>query len=260
MEIQMFKHTIVRTPCAGICDGITSAPELGQPIYEKALEQHEKYIEALKATGVDVKVLPALDDYPDSCFVEDVAVLSEKCAIITNPGAASRKGETEFIIPAIKEFYSEDQIGYIKEPGTLEGGDVMKVGDCFYVGLSARTNEEGIKQFADFFESYGYTVKAVPLTEVLHLKTGVNYIENGKMLVSGEFIDKPDFADFEKIIIPDDEAYGANCIWMNDTVIVPLGYPNVQKAVEDAGYKVILVNTSEFRKIDGGLSCLSLRF
>lgn len=256
----MFKHTIVRTPCSKICDGISSDPELGKPIYELALEQHEKYIEALKATGVDVKVLPPLEDYPDSCFVEDVAVLAEKCAIITNPGAGARNGETEFIIPAIKEYYSDDQIGYIKAPGTLEGGDVMKVGDTFYVGVSARTNEEGIKQFTEFFGKYGYEVKAVPLTEVLHLKTGVNYIENNKMLVSGEFIDKEDFASYEKIIVPDKEAYGANCIWMNGTVIVPAGYETVQKAVEDAGYDVIVVDTSEFRKIDGGLSCLSLRF
>jgi dimethylargininase len=136
----------------------------------------------------------------------------------------------------------------------------MKAGDTFYVGVSARTNEEGIRQFADFFGSYGYEVKAVPLTEVLHLKTGVNYIENNKMLVSGEFIDKPDFASYEKIIVPEEEAYGANCIWMNGTVIVPEGYDAVKKAVEDAGYPVILVDTSEFRKIDGGLSCLSLRF
>ena len=152
----MFKHTIVRTPCSKICDGITSAPELGQPIYEKALEQHAKYIEALKATGVDVLVLPALEEYPDSCFVEDVAVVAEKCAIITNPGAGTRNGETGYIVDAIRQFYSDDQIGYIKAPGTLEGGDVMKVGDTFYVGVSARTNEEGIKQFAEFFGKYGY--------------------------------------------------------------------------------------------------------
>ena len=164
------------------------------------------------------------------------------------------------IVDAIGKFYSEDQIGYIKAPGTLEGGDVMKCGNTFYIGLSARTNEEGIKQFADFFGSYGYEVVAVPLTEVLHLKTGVNYLENNKMLVSGEFIDKPVFADYEKMIVPEEEAYGANCIWMNGTVIVPEGYPSVQKAVEDAGYPVITVDTSEFRKIDGGLSCLSLRF
>ena len=249
----MFKHTIVRTPCSKVCDGITSAPELGQPIYEKALEQHAAYIEALKACGVDVLVLPAMEEYPDSCFVEDVAVVAEKCAIITNPGADTRNGETADIIPAIKKFYTDNQIGYIKAPGTLEGGDVMKCGDTFYVGLSARTNEEGIKQFADFFGSYGYKVIAVPLTEVLHLKTGVNYLENNK-------IEKPDFASYDKIIVPEEEAYGANCIWMNGTVIVPEGYETVKKAVEDAGYPVITVDTSEFRKIDGGLSCLSLRF
>ena len=256
----MFRHTIVRTPCSRVCDGITSAPELGKPVYELALQQHEKYIEALRSTGVDVMVLPALDEYPDSCFVEDVAVLSERCALITNPGAGTRNGETEYIIPAIREFYSADKIGYINAPGTLEGGDVMKVGDTFYVGVSARTNEEGIRQFAEFFGSYGYDVKAVPLEKVLHLKTGVNYIENNKMLVSGEFTDKPEFAYYEKIIVPEEEAYGANCIWMNGTVIVPLGYDAVKEAVEKAGYPVITVDTSEFRKIDGGLSCLSLRF
>lgn len=256
----MFKHTIVRTPCSKVCDGITSAPELGQPIYEKALEQHAAYIEALKKCGVDVLVLPPMEEYPDSCFVEDVAVVAEKCAMITNPGADSRNGETAGIIEAVKKFYSDDQIGCIKAPGTLEGGDVMKCGDTFYIGVSARTNEEGIKQFADFFAGFGYKTVAVPLTEVLHLKTGVNYLENNKMLVSGEFIDKEVFADYEKLVVPVEEAYGANCIWMNGTVIVPEGYPTVQKAVEDAGYPVITVDTSEFRKIDGGLSCLSLRF
>ena len=256
----MFKHTIVRTPCSKVCDGITSAPELGQPIYEKALEQHAKYIEALKSTGVDVLVLPPLEEYPDSCFVEDVAVVAEKCAIITNPGAGTRNGETEFIVDAIKQFYTDDQIGKIEYPGTLEGGDVMKVGNKYFIGVSARTNEEGIKQFAEHFAKFGYETIAVPLTEVLHLKTGVNYLENNKMLVSGEFIDKEVFAEYEKIVVPVEEAYGANCIWMNGTVIVPEGYPTVQAAVEAAGYPVILVDTSEFRKIDGGLSCLSLRF
>lgn len=256
----MFKNAIVRTPCSNICDGITSAPELGQPIYEKALEQHATYIEALKSCGVEVTVLPPLEEYPDSCFVEDVAVLAEKCAIITNPGAGTRNGETEYIVDEIKKHYSDDQIGYITDPGTLEGGDVMMCGDTFYVGVSARTNEEGIKQFADHYGKFGYEVIAVPLELVLHLKTGVNYIENNNMLVSGEFIGKPEFAKYNKIIVPEDEAYGANCIWMNGKVIVPEGYEAVKKAVTDAGYPVVIVDTSEFRKIDGGLSCLSLRF
>lgn len=164
------------------------------------------------------------------------------------------------MIPVIKQFYPEECIEYIKAPGTLEGGDVMMVGDHFYIGKSARTNEEGIRQFIAILEKYGLSGSEVPLSEVLHLKTGINYLENNHMLVSGEFIDKPEFADYTKHIIPEDEAYGANCIWMNDTVLVPEGYPTVEKMVKEMGYKVILVDTSEFRKIDGGLSCLSLRF
>ena len=100
----------------------------------------------------------------------------------------------------------------------------------------------------------------MPLEEVLHLKTGVNYIEDGNMLVSGEFIDKPDFAQYNKVVGPENEAYGANCIWVNGTVIVAEGYPTVLKAVQDLGYKTLVVDTSEYRKVDGGLSCLSLRF
>lgn len=256
----MFKNVIVKKPSKSMLDGITSAPELGKPDYELALKQHEAYIEALKSCGVKVTVLEADEAFPDSCFVEDVAVLSDKCAVITNPGAKSRNGETKGIINTIKKFYPEDKIEYIKSPGTLEGGDIMMVGDHFYVGLSARTNKEGAEQFIKALNKHGLTGSIVPLEKVLHLKTGVNYIENNNMLVSGEFIDKDEFKGFNKIIIPEEEAYAANCIWVNDTVIVPEGYPTVKKAIEDMGYKIILVDTSEYRKLDGGLSCLSLRF
>jgi dimethylargininase len=136
----------------------------------------------------------------------------------------------------------------------------MMVGDHFYVGRSARTNAEGIRQFIAILEKYGLSGSEVPLEFVLHLKTGVNYLEDGNMLVSGEFIDKPDFAAYNKIVIPEEEAYAANCIWMNGTVIVPAGYPTVLARVQEAGYKTIAVDTSEYRKLDGGLSCLSLRF
>lgn len=256
----MFKNCIVRKPCKAMVEGITSAPELGKPDYELALKQHAAYIEALKKTGVTVTVLEADENFPDSCFVEDPAVITKNCAIITSPGAGSRNGEKEIILPAIKKFFSDDKIEYIEAPGTLEGGDVMMVGDHFYVGRSERTNEEGIKQFIDILEKHGLTGSEVHLEEVLHLKTGVNYIENNNMLVSGEFITKPDFEKYNKIIIPQEEAYAANCIWMNGTVIVPEGYPAVYEAVKNAGYDIILVDTSEYRKLDGGLSCLSLRF
>ena len=254
----MFQHAIVRTPCKNVLNGITSAPELGKPDYEKALVQHAAYIRALEQCGVDVTVLPADEAYPDSCFVEDVAVVTRRCAIITNPGAASRNGETAGIVETIRAFYSD--IETIHAPGTLEGGDVMMVGDCFYVGRSARTNAEGIRQFGEILSRYGFTCVEVPLEKVLHLKTGVNYIENNNMLVSGEFVDKECFKAFNHIVIPEREAYAANCIWMNGTVIVPAGYPLVLEAIRKAGYPTLTVDTSEFRKIDGGLSCLSLRF
>ncbi len=256
----MFQNVIVKKPCSKITEGITSAPELGKPDYELALKQHAAYIEALKSCGVKVTVLEADEQFPDSCFVEDTAVLTRKCAIITNPGAASRNREVEAMIPVIKNFYSEDCIEYIKAPGTLEGGDVMMVGDHFYVGRSARTNAEGIRQFIEILEKYGLSGSEVKLEKVLHLKTGVNYIENNNMLVAGEFIDKPDFAKYNKYVIPEDEAYAANCIWVNDHVLVPAHYPKTAKMIQDIGYDVITVDTSEYRKIDGGLSCLSLRF
>lgn len=256
----MFRNVIVRRPSKSMVEGITSSPELGKPDYELALKQHDAYIEALKACGVKVTVLEALEEYPDSCFVEDTAVLTPKCAIITNPGALSRRGESALMVDTIKKFYNEDQIEYITSPGTIEGGDVMMVGNHFYVGLSARTNEEGFRQFKAALEKYGHTSSLVSLEKVLHLKTGVNYIENNIMLISGEFIEKEEFKSFNKIIVPENEAYGANCIWVNDTVIVPEGYPTVEKGVRDTGYKVIVVDTSEYRKLDDGLSCLSLRF
>ena len=258
--MKKFNHVIVRRPCKAMVEGITSAPELGKPDYELALKEHDAYIEALKQCDVDVTVLEADERYPDSCFVEDPALITRKCAIITNPGADSRNGEKDEIEPVVRRFFDDEHVKHIVSPGTLDGGDVMMVGDHFYVGRSARTNEEGIRQFIEILEGWGLEGSEVPLEEVLHLKTGVNYIESNNMLVSGEFIDKPDFAQYNKIVVPEEEAYGANCIWVNDTVIVAEGYPTVLKAVQDLGYKTLVVDTSEYRKVDGGLSCLSLRF
>ena len=257
----MFTRAITRKPCRALIDGITTAMfGEGKPDYETAAAQHDKYVETLESLGLEVLDLEADERYPDSCFVEDPALITKACAIITNPGAESRNGEKDEIIGAIRQFFPEDKIEYIKAPGTLEGGDVMMCGDHFFVGRSARTNEEGIRQLTEILAKYGMTCSEVPLEEVLHLKTGVNYLEDNNMLVCGEFVDKPDFKDYNRIIIPEEEAYAANCIWVNDTVIVPEGYPTVLKAVQDLGYKTLVVDTSEYRKLDGGLSCLSLRF
>ncbi len=253
----MFKNAIVRRPGRSIVNGIGPGT-LGEVDYENALKQHDAYVEALKKTGVEVTVVESLEDYPDSCFVEDTAVLTKNCAIICNPGAPSRNGEQVSIHEAVKDFY--ENIEEVKFPGTIDGGDVMMVGDYFYVGISDRTNEEGARQFIEFLRKYDLDGTAVPLNEMLHLKTGLAYLENNNLLIAGEFIEDPMFKDFNKVIIPEDEGYAANCIWMNDYVLVPMGYPKVKKAVEDLGYKIIEVDTSEYKKLDGGLSCLSLRF
>ncbi|MGX7030800.1 dimethylarginine dimethylaminohydrolase family protein [Vagococcus zengguangii] len=255
----MFKNVIVRVPSSSISEGLTSANE-GKPIYSKALMQHENYVSALTKTGVNVTVLEPQDDFPDSCFVEDVALCTSKCAIVTRPGALSRRKEAALpdMIAALEKFY--ENIEYIKDPGTVEAGDIMMVGDHFYIGLSARTNEEGAKQMIEILEKYGLSGQMVEMKEMLHLKTGLAYLENNNLLVAGEFKQAPEFEKFNKIEIDMEEAYGANCIWINDYVIVPEGYPVVQKKIEELGYKVLVVDTSEFRKIDGGLSCLSLRF
>ena len=256
----MFNNVIVRKPCKAMTDGITSAPELGKPDFDLALQQHDKYIEALKQCGVKVTVLESDNRYPDSCFVEDVAVLSKKVAIVTNPGADSRNGEKFEIIDALKKFYSEDKIEYITAPGTVDGGDVMMVGNHFYIGVSARTNKVGAEQFIAILEKYGHTGSIVTLEKVLHLKTGLAYLENNNLLVAGEFVYKKEFKSFNKVIIDESESYSANCIWVNDKVLVPEGYETTKASIEKLGYDVITVDTSEYRKLDGGLSCLSLRF
>jgi len=256
----MFKNAIVRPPAPSLTSGITSAPELGKPIYKKAIEQHTDYIKALELCGVAVTILPPMEEFPDSCFVEDTAVLTPKCAVISNPGAAARQKESSFMTDVIKQFYSDEQIAFIKAPGTMEGGDVMMVGNHFYIGKSARTNAEGCRQFAEILERFGHTCSVVPLTEILHLKTGLTYLEDNNLLISGEFVDKEEFSKFNKIIVSAGELYSANCIWVNGKVLVPAGYPQTTEAVRALGYEVLLVDTSEYRKIDGGLTCLSLRF
>lgn len=253
----MFKNVIVRRPCRAMIEGITSA-NLGKPDYELALKQHDAYIETLKKCGVSVTVLEADENYPDSCFVEDVALCTSKCAIITHPGAKSRQGEEVEMREVLKRFY--ENIEDIKAPGTIEAGDIMMVGDHFYIGLSARTNEDGAKQMISILNKYGLTGSIVPLKKVLHLKTGLAYLEDNNLLIAGEFVENPIFKSFNKVIVSEDESYGANCIWVNNNVLVPAGYPKVQKAIEKLGYTVHVVDTSEYRKLDGGLSCLSLRF
>jgi dimethylargininase len=253
----MFTKAIVRTPCKAMIDGITTA-ELGAPNYENALHQHLDYINALKECGLDVTCLEADENYPDSTFVEDVALMTPHCAIITNPGAETRTGEIDSIQPFINQFYQ--QVEKIQLPGTVEAGDIMMVGQHYYIGLSARTNTDGAEQMIAHLEKHGMTGSIVTLTEVLHLKTGLGYLEDNKLLACGEFLTKPEFQKYEILEVPSSESYAANSVWINDTVLTPKGFPITKEIILSAGYKVREVDVSEYQKIDGGLSCLSLRF
>ncbi len=253
----MFSKAIVRTPCRKIVDGITTA-NLGSPIYEKAIEQHRDYVRALETCGLEVFVLEADNAYPDSTFVEDVALLTPRCAIITNPGAESRRGETAVMHQTLSQFYTS--IEKIEPPGTVEAGDIMMVGSHFYIGLSERTNLDGIRQMIAILEKHGLTGATVEMNEMLHLKTGLAYLEHNNLVATGEFLAKPEFQSFNILEVDVDESYAANCVWINDFVLIPEGFPKSRKLVESAGYQTIAVDVSEFQKLDGGLSCLSLRF
>lgn len=253
----MFTKAIVRTPCKAMVEGITTA-NLGIPDYENALVQHQDYIAALKECGLEVTCLDADENFPDSTFVEDVALMTPKCAIVTNPGADSRRDEVQSMQPVIGSFYNN--IETIKSPGKVEAGDIMMVGSHFYIGLSERTNQNGADQMIAHLQNYGMTGSIVTLNEVLHLKTGLGYLEDKKLLASGEFLTKPEFQQYDILEVDPDEAYAANSVWINGTVLTPKGFPKTKELILAAGYKIREVDVSEFQKIDGGLSCLSLRF
>ena len=253
----MFTNAIVRRPCAEMVNGITTAT-LGKPDFEKAQKQHELYIAVLRACGLKVNVLEADSRFPDSTFIEDVAVCTPYCGIVTNPGALSRRGERDAMSVVLAGFYQN--VNEITSPGTLDAGDVMMVGPDYYIGLSERTNDEGADQLIRILRKYNLNGITVKMDKMLHLKTGLSYLENNNLLISNLFINGTTFHKFNKILIDDIEAYSANSLWINGTVLVPKGYPLTLAKITKAGYKTMEVDTSEFRKLDGGLSCLSLRF
>jgi len=237
--------------------GLTSAG-LGLPLYKTALRQHERYIEILKSLGVSVTIIEADENFPDSVFIEDTALTTPHCAVITNPGAPSRKGEIVQVEKTLHQFYNK--IEFIKSPGCLDAGDVMNVGNHYYIGISKRTNYPGAQQLTAILRKYGMSSTLVPLYKVLHLKSGASYIENNTLITAGEFINRKEFGKFIMIKADPSESYAANCIWINGKVIIASSYPRLRNTLQSHGYSVAELDMSEFQKLDGGLSCLSLRF
>jgi dimethylargininase len=257
----MFRKAIVREPGKNFAAGLTSV-DLGPPDFERALQQHEAYCKALQSCGLEIIRLAPDEEFPDSTFVEDTAVLTSRGAVVTRPGAASRLGEIEAIEPVLRRYYAEVQ--YIREPGTVDGGDVCEAGEHFFIGVSRRTNEEGANQLARVLESFGYSSSLIDIrgiSSILHLKSGMAYLGGRNLLVIEDLIfSDEEFCKFSLNCLSSAEAYAANCLSLNGKVLVAAGFETVKEHLEHLGYETIALGMSEFQKMDGGLSCLSLRF
>ncbi len=252
----MFTKAIVRKPAETFANGITTA-NLGKPDYNLTLKQHEAYCKALIKCGLELIVLDADPNFPDSCFVEDTAVVTKDFGIIARPGDQRRLGEEVEIKKVLEPLL---KLHYIEEPGKMDGGDIMQADDKFYIGLSNRTNLSGSKQLKEILSKYNYDVFSVPVCNLLHFKTGVNYLGENNLLVHREFCSKDDFKSYNRIIVDNDEEYAANSLRINDYVLIPKGFPKTKASIEKLGYHIIELEMTEFQKMDGGLSCLSLRF
>jgi dimethylargininase len=253
-------HALLRLPGENFAQGLTQAGE-GAPDPELALEQHQRYCEALADCGLSLTVLPADARHPDGCFVEDTALVTARGAIVTRPGAPSRRGEVDVIESALRGLFPD--IGRIEPPGTLDAGDVCEADGHFLIGISARTNEAGAEALASHLALLGYRADVVdvrPVRKLLHLKTGIAYLGEGRMLATPEVPDWPALDAYEVVTVPAGESYAANALRVNDRVLVAAGYPRTRAAIEALGFDVIALEVSEFRKLDGGLSCLSLRW
>jgi dimethylargininase len=256
----VFTKAIVKHPALTFASGETTA-ELGKPDFDEALQQHQGYCEALESCGLELVRLPPDDNYPDSTFVEDTALLTARGAVLTRPGADSRRGEVESIAPVVRKYFR--QVYSIEEPGTLDAGDVCEAGEHFFIGVSRRTNEHGARQLAGFLNSFGYSSSLIDirgLSNILHLKSGMAYLSGKRLVVIEALRDVPEFSDYDLICLNSTEEYAANCLSLNGRILIASGFRGVRRELELLGYPTISLDMSEFQKMDGGLSCLSLRF
>lgn len=252
-----YTKAIVRQPGKSIVSGLSES-SLELPVYTKALEQHFSYVQALQTCGLEVMVLDPLEQHPDSTFVEDVAVLTPECAIITAPGTQSRVAEIDAIKATLEHLFP--RIESIISPGTLEGGDVMQIGTHYFIGLSDRTNEDGARQLMTILEKYGMTGSTIPVHDFLHLKTGVTWVGNDTLVAESGFVRTAELQKYHIIQVDEDEKGAANCLCLGNNIMMPAGYAKTKQCLAATGVTIIEVDISEYAKIDGGLTCLSLRF
>jgi dimethylargininase len=229
-----------------------------QPIdFPRALAQHAAYVDALQRAGLEVHTLPADPDLPDACFVEDTAILVDECAVITRPGIESRRDEVKSVAAALDRFRPTV---HITAPGTIEGGDVLRVGRTFFVGQTPRTNAEGTRQFAAAVAIHEYDVVPVTPTGCLHLKSAVTYIGDETVLVNPEWIEVDLFSRWQCVPVAPEEPYGANALLAAGRVHVAASAPLTARKLQALGFNTVLLDTSEFEKAEAALTCLSLLF
>ena len=256
----MFQHAIVRLPGAALARGLTRV-DLGPPDLALAERQHAAYCDALRRAGLDVTVLPADEAFPDGPVVEDTAIVLPEGALLTRPGAPSRAGEVAAVAAALGIHYAS--LAQIEAPGTVDGGDICVAGRRVFIGRSARTNAEGAAQLARWLAGLGYDSVEVDITgidSILHLKSGMAALAGGRLLLIEALAAHPAFAGCEQLVVDADEAYAANAVQVNGMVFVAAGYPRLAARLTALGYALEVLDMSEYAKLDGGLSCLSLRF
>jgi dimethylargininase len=253
---------LTRPVPASFADALcAAAPD--EPIdLERARDQHAAYVAALAQAGAQIEMLPAADALPDSCFVEDTAVVAAGIALITRPGAASRQPEPAATADALRAnptLAARYELAFVREPATLDGGDCMRVGTTIFVGRSARTNAAGIARLADVFEPRGLRVVAIDLpANVLHLKCVCAPLGDDRITLADGSIAADAFGDLHVVRIPADESYAANVLAIGDRVLVAGGFPRTHEALTRAGLRIVPLAMTEFRKADGALTCLSI--
>jgi dimethylargininase len=253
----MFTQAIARKPGKNFAQGLTTAVSAKPPQYELLLKQHGTYLETLRSCGLEVTLLDPLPDYPDAYFVEDTAVVTADVAVISNPGAETRQGEEKSMVPILAEFR---KIERILAPGTVDGGDVLQVDNHFFIGLSERTNKEGAGQLGRILESCGNTCTTLEVGAGLHFKSSVNYVGKNTLLVTSDFAEHAVLRGYDKIVVDKAGAYAANTLLVNEHLLIPAGFPLTRNKIEVLGFEIIELDTSEVHKMDGGLTCMSIRF
>ena len=252
---QPYTTVIMRQPAPSAVDGETSV-DLGMPDFDLLRDQHRRYADTVRDIGIDVVELEPLGAFPDAYFVEDVAVICPEVGVLMRSGAQSRRDESIHIREALSSFRKLEQIS---EPGTMDGGDVLVVGKHCIVGLSERTNRHGADQLRGILEPYGYRTDVVDGSDALHFKSCANFLDNGTLLVTSDCTGLGCIADYEHIVVPEGEEYAANVVWLNGQILVPEGFPRTLEVLQAHGYLTKVLPVSEIAKMDGGLTCLSLR-